>query len=41
MAIADHTLKGLDGQWKVRKGTVQNYVVYVAAAIVDRPGQTG
>jgi hypothetical protein len=41
VAIADHTGTGLDGTQTVRKGTVQQYEVRVAAAIVDKPGQTG
>lgn len=41
VAIADHTGKSDDGRWTVKKGTVQRYLVRAAAAIVDRPGQTG
>jgi hypothetical protein len=41
VAIADHTVVADDGRRTVRKGTVQRYLVRVAAAIVDRPGQTG
>lgn len=41
VAVADHTSTALDGRWTVRKGTVQRYELRVAAAIVDRPGQTG
>jgi hypothetical protein len=39
VAIADHTNEALDGSWRIRKGTVQRYLVRSAAAIVDRPGQ--
>lgn len=41
IAIADHTGTGDDGAWTVRKGTVERQIVRLAAAIVDRPGQTG
>jgi cytosine/adenosine deaminase-related metal-dependent hydrolase len=40
VAIADHTSTGLDGTWKVKKGTLENLLVRTAAAIVDKPGQT-
>jgi hypothetical protein len=39
VAIKDHTSKGLDGSFRVKRGTVQIYVVRVAAGVVDEPGQ--
>jgi hypothetical protein len=41
IAVADHTSKADDGTTTVRKGTIERLEVRVAAAIVDRPGQTG
>jgi hypothetical protein len=39
VAVADHTSTALDGSRRIRKGTVQRYLVRSAAAIVDRPGR--
>ncbi|WP_030443370.1 CU044_5270 family protein [Actinoplanes subtropicus] len=39
VAVADHTSTALDGNWTIRKGTVQRYEVRVTAAIVDQPSQ--
>lgn len=41
VAVADHTSTADDGTRTVAKGTVQRLVVRGAAAIVDRPGETG
>ena len=41
VAIADHTSTGDDGSRRIKKGTVQRYIARTAAAIVDRPGETG
>jgi hypothetical protein len=39
IAIKDHTSKGLDGRFHVKRGTVQIYVARVAAGIVDEHGR--
>jgi hypothetical protein len=40
IAIADHRIDATDGNVFVRKGTLQIELVRVAAAIVDKPGDT-
>lgn len=39
IAIKDHTGKGDDGTWIVKKGSVINLQVRTASGIVDKPGQ--
>jgi len=41
IAIADHRASSDDGAWTVKKGTIERLVTRSAAAIVDKPGQTG
>ncbi|MGI8331043.1 CU044_5270 family protein [Actinomadura scrupuli] len=39
IAIKQHTSKGLDGSWTVKKGTVQLFAARIKAGIVDKAGQ--
>ncbi|GAA4631254.1 hypothetical protein GCM10023196_059950 [Actinoallomurus vinaceus] len=39
IAVKDHTGKGDDGSWAIKKGTIGVLSVRLAAGIVDKPGQ--